>query len=177
MTQNTTQTIEAPVGEGAHLPEDIAALVANHPLLVGLPGDMVSLVSGCARNVAFQAGQYLLVEGEAATTLHLLRRGRVSLEVRAPGRTPMVIETLESGAGLGWSWLFPPYRWQFDARAMEPVGAIEVDAGCLRSKAEADPAFGYQLMKRFASVMVARLDAAQLRLLDLYGKEAVVKRH
>lgn len=51
-----------------------------------------------------------------------------------------------------------------------------MDAGCLRSKAEADPAFGYELMKRFASVMVARLDAAQLRLLDLYGKEKVAKR-
>ncbi|MGO8721596.1 MAG: cyclic nucleotide-binding domain-containing protein [Acidimicrobiales bacterium] len=158
------------------MPEDIVALVANHPLLAGLPGDMISLVTGCARNVAFKVGQYLLVEGEAASTLHLLRRGRVSLEVRAPGRAPMVIETLEPGAGLGWSWLFPPYRWQFDARAIEPVGAIEVDASCLRSKAEADPAFGYELMKRFASVMVARLDAAQLRLLDLYGKEKVTNR-
>ncbi len=160
-----------PVGEaGPHTPEDIAALVANHPLLVGLPGDMASLVTGCARNVAVKSGEYLLVEGGAADTLYLLRRGRVSLEARAPGRLPLVIETVEPGAGIGWSWLFPPYRWQFDARATEPVGAIAVDAVCLRSKAEADPAFGYELIKRFASVMLARLDAAQLRLLDLYGR-------
>ncbi|MGO9150830.1 MAG: cyclic nucleotide-binding domain-containing protein [Acidimicrobiales bacterium] len=161
----------APQSEaGPHTPEDIAALVANHPLLAGLPGDMARLVTGCARNVAVKPGEFLLVEGEAADTLFLLRRGRVSLEARAPGRTPLVIETLEPGAGLGWSWLFPPYRWQFDARATEPVGAIAVDAACLRSKAEADPAFGYELIKRFASVMMARLDAAQLRLLDLYGR-------
>jgi len=88
--------------------EDIAALVANHPLLAGLPGDMASLVTGCARNVAVKTGEFLLVEGEAADTLYLLRRGRVSLEARAPGRPPLVIETLEPGAGLGWSWLFPP---------------------------------------------------------------------
>jgi CRP/FNR family cyclic AMP-dependent transcriptional regulator len=150
------------------MPEDIAALVANHPLLAGLPGDMASLVTGCARNVAVKQGEFLLVEGEAADTLYLLRRGCVTLQTHAPGRPPIVIETLEPGAGLGWSWLFPPYRWQFDARAAEPVGAIAVDAHCLRSKAEADPVFGYELMKRFASVMLARLDATQSLILDLY---------
>jgi len=163
----------APLSEGdAHTPEDIAALVASHPLLAGLPGDMASLVSGCARNVAVKPGEFLLVEGDPANTLYLLRRGRVSLEASAPGRAPLVIETLEPGAGLGWSWLFPPYRWQFDARALEPVGAIAVDAACLRSKAEADAVFGYELIKRFASVMMTRLDAAQLRLLNLYGRKA-----
>ena len=170
MTQNAPEMI-GPSGEGeAHGPEDIAALVASHPLLAGLPGDMAALVTGCARNVAMKAGEFLLVEGETAETLYLLRRGRVSLETQAPGRTPVVIETLGPGAGLGWSWLFPPYRWQFDARAIEPVGAIAVDALCLRSKAESDPVFGYELIKRFASIMLARLDAAQLQLVDLYGR-------
>jgi CRP-like cAMP-binding protein len=118
--------------------------------------------------VAVKPGVFLLVEGEAAETLYLLRRGLVSLEVRDPGRPPLVIETIGAGAAVGWSWLFPPYRWQFDARAIEPVGAIAVDAVCLRSKAEADPAFGYQLIMRVASVIRSRLDATQVRLLDLY---------
>jgi CRP-like cAMP-binding protein len=170
MSQKPSQ-MTVPVDEGgSHKPEDVAALVAKHPLLAGLPVEMAALVTGCARNVAVAPGQYLIVEGGAADTLYLLRRGRVSLEIRASGRLPIVIETLGPGAGLGWSWLFPPYRWQFDARATEPVGVIAVDALCLRSKAEADPVFGYELMKRFASVMVARLDATQLRLLDVYGK-------
>jgi CRP/FNR family transcriptional regulator, cyclic AMP receptor protein len=150
--------------------EDIAALVAGHPLLAGLPGDTVVHVAGCARNVAFAAGQLLFAEGEAADTLYLLRRGRVTLEVRAPGRTPIVVETLGPGSPVGWSWLFPPYRWQFDARATEAVGALAVDAVCLRSKAESDAAFGYELMKRLASVMLERLQATRVRLLDLYGE-------
>jgi CRP-like cAMP-binding protein len=129
---------------------------------------MAALITGCARNVAVKPGEFLLVEGEAAETLYLLRRGLVSLEVRDPGRPPLVIETIGAGAAVGWSWLFPPYRWQFDARAIEPVGAIAVDAVCLRSKAEADPAFGYQLIMRVASVIRSRLDATQVRLLDLY---------
>lgn len=167
-----TGTIEPLVEGGPHQPEDIAALVASHPLLAGLPGNMADHITGCARNVAMRPGEYLVVEGEAANTLYLLRRGQVSLEVRTAGRPPLVIETLGAGAAVGWSWLFPPYRWQFDACATEPVGAIAVDALCLRSKAEADPVFGYELIKRFASVMLSRLDAAQSRLTDLYGRRS-----
>jgi CRP/FNR family transcriptional regulator, cyclic AMP receptor protein len=99
----------------------------------------------------------------------LLRRGRVTIEVHVPGYGALVIETLGPGSAIGWSWLVPPYLWQFDARASEPAGVIAVDAVCLRDKAEADPRFGYELMKRFASTMVERLQATQLRLVDLYG--------
>lgn len=149
--------------------QDIASLVAAHPLLRGLPGDTVDHVAGCARNVVFKRGELILVEGEAADTLYLLRRGRVALEVHAPGQGALVIETLGPGHVLGWSWLFPPYRWHFDARAIEPVGAVAVDGACLRAKAEDDPAFGYELMRRFASLMLERLQATRVRLLDLYG--------
>ena len=150
---------------------DIADLVRHHPLLVGLPGDAVELVAGCAKNVAFEGGQLLLREGEAADTLYLLRRGRVALEVHDPGRRPLVVETLGPGDVVGWSWLFPPYRWQCDARALEGVGAVAVDGACLRQKAASDAAFGYALVTRFASVILDRLHATRLRLLDVYGRD------
>jgi CRP-like cAMP-binding protein len=67
--------------------------------------------------------------------------------------------------------MFPPYRWHFDARALEPVGAIAIDADCLRAKAETDPAFGYLLMKRIAAVILDRLQATRVRLLDVYGRD------
>jgi CRP-like cAMP-binding protein len=129
----------------------------------------VTLVAGCAQNVAVNPGQLLLAEGEPANSMYLLRRGRVAIEVHAPGREPIVIETLGPGDVVGWSCLFPPFLWQFDVRATSPVGAISVDAVCLRSKAEAEPDFGYALMKRLASIMFDRLQAARMRLLDLYG--------
>jgi len=150
--------------------EQIAELVSHHPLLAGLPGDIVDLVAGCAQNVAFNSGELLLAEGEPADTLYLLRRGHVALELHAADRGAMVIETVGPGSPVGWSWLFPPYRSHFDARAMVDVGAIAVDAACLRQKAEADPAFGYELMKRVSAVILDRLQAARLRLLDIYGK-------
>lgn len=148
--------------------EDLPSLIAAHPLFAGLPGDVAELVAGCAHNVAFPAGHYLVVEGEPADTFFLLRRGRVALEIRAP-HGPLVIESVGAGSVVGWSWLFPPYRWALDGRSLEPVGAIAVDGRCLRDKANEDPAFGYELMKRLVAVVVDRLQATRLRLIDVYG--------
>jgi len=149
----------------------LAQLVAAHPLLAGLPGDAVASVAGCAQNVAFDPGALLLAEGDPADTLYLVRRGHVAIEIHAPGRGQIVIETVGPGAAVGWSWLVPPYRWHFDARAVGAVGAIAVDGACLREKAETDPALGYSLMKRVATVLLDRLQMTRLRLLDLYGAD------
>ena len=81
-----------------------------------------------------------------------------------PARQTLPIQTLTEGDILGWSWLYPPYRWQFSARALEPTKAIAFDAARLRGRCEADHELGYQLMKRFAYVMTqtAPGDAASI---------------
>lgn len=147
----------------------VAELVLEHPLLRGLPADEVAPVAACARNVALRRGEMLMREGAPADTFYLLRRGRVAIEVVSPGSGPVVIDTVGPGGCVGWSWLFPPYRWHFDARALEPVGAVAVDGACLRSKAEADSALGYALMTRVSALLLDRLQATRVRLLDLYG--------
>ncbi|MGO9560333.1 MAG: cyclic nucleotide-binding domain-containing protein [Acidimicrobiales bacterium] len=149
----------------------VAELVSAHPLLAGLPGDAVEQVAGCALNRAFRPGELLLTEGGLADTLFLVRRGRVAIEVYSPGRGPISIETVGPGGVVGWSWLFPPYRWHFDARAIDAVGAIAVDAACLRTKAEADPVLGQMLLMRVAEVLLDRLQSTRVRLLDLYGAD------
>ena len=152
------------------MPTTIAELVGTHPLFAGMPQEVVAQAAGCARNVSFHAGDLLLVEGTPADTFYLLRRGSVSLAVHAPGTGDLVVETLRAGQVVGWSWLFPPYVWHFDARALEPVGAIALDGACLRAKSDADPAVGFELMKRFSAVMLDRLQSTRMRLLDLYGR-------
>lgn len=149
----------------------IAELLVRHPLLAGLPSELLDEVTTCARNAAFPPGSLLLREGDPADSLFLLRRGRVAIEIHSPDRGTIVVETVGVGAAVGWSWLIPPYRWQFDARAVDDVGAIVVDARCLRRKAEADPALGYVLLERVAAVLLERLQATRLRLLDLYGTD------
>ncbi|HEC15641.1 MAG TPA: Crp/Fnr family transcriptional regulator, partial [Sedimenticola sp.] len=60
--------------------------------------------------------------------------------------------------------------WHHDARAVEDTRAIALDGKCLRGKCEADPALGYELMKRFSAMVIDRLKATQLQLLDMYGR-------
>ena len=82
----------------------------------------------------------------------------------------MTIETLDAGESLGWSWLFPPYRWHFDARALDADRArSRSTAPACAAKCEEDHELGYELMRRFAQVIVERLQATRLRLLDVYG--------
>ena len=145
-------------------------VVSEHPFFAGLPSEYSQLVAGCARNHRFAAEQYLFREGEPANEFFLIRHGKVALEINAPGRAPLVIITLGEGEIVGASWLVPPYRWTFDARALEVTRAIGIDAACLRGKLENDHHLGYEMMKRFLPVFVKRLHATRLQVLDVYGK-------
>ncbi len=149
----------------------IGDLLRAHPFFAGLDEGTVELLQGCARNVHFRAEEHLFHEGEHADRLFVLRAGRVALDVHLPGRGDQVVATVEAGEVVGWSWLVPPYRWFFDARAVTDVSAVSIDATCLRARCEEDPALGYALMQRVAQVMYSRLQSARVRMLDLYGAD------
>jgi CRP/FNR family transcriptional regulator, cyclic AMP receptor protein len=149
--------------------EGLERIIREHPFFAGLDEEFCALVVGCAKNVRFEAGQYLFHEGEPADQLYLVRHGRVALEVVMPGRPPMTFQTVPAGEIVGVSWLVAPYRWTYDARALELTRAIAMDATCLRRKCEEDHDLGYELMKRFVPVVVERLQATRLQILDVYG--------
>ena len=147
----------------------IPDLLRHHPFFAGLDEAALAFIAGCCANVRFEASQHVFREGEPADAFYVVRAGRVAIEVVAPARGGLVIDSVGAGEVLGFSWLFPPYRCQFDARALEPVRAVSVDAICLRAKCDEDPGLGYVLMQRIAGVMRQRLQSARLRLLDLYA--------
>lgn len=150
--------------------KDIKALIQEHPFFEGLETAYLDLLAGCASNAHFKAGDFLFHEGDAADHFYLLRSGRVALELTVPGRSPVVIQTLQTREVIGWSWLFPPYVWQFDARALETVRATAFDGKCLREKCQANHDLGYELAMRSANIMLQRLQATRLQLLNLYAQ-------
>jgi CRP-like cAMP-binding protein len=147
----------------------IAQLLDESQVFAGMSGQQLELVAGCGRISAVPEGRYLFREGEAADSFYLLRHGSVALEMFVPGRGSMTISTHGPGEVVGWSWLFPPYRWHLDARVTETGSAVVFDGACLRGKADSDHELGYELMKRFAARMVERLQQARLQILDVYG--------
>jgi CRP/FNR family cyclic AMP-dependent transcriptional regulator len=147
----------------------IEQYLPDHPFFAGLDQEALAIVAGCATNVSFAPGEFLFREGQPADQFFVVRRGRVALQVHGPTAGTMVVDTADAGDVVGWSWLVPPYRWLFDARAVEPTGAVSFDGRCLRGKCDQDPHLGYELMKLVTQVMFSRLTAARVRLLDLYG--------
>jgi CRP-like cAMP-binding protein len=148
--------------------ETLERILSEHPFLNDFPDRHLELVVGCASNVRLEAGQFIFHEGEEANTFYLIRQGKVALQIFSERRGPLTILTLGEGEILGWSWLFPPYRWKFSARTLEPTRVFAIDGQCLRAKAEQDHELGYELLKRFAYVVEDRLEAMRLQLINVY---------
>ena len=150
--------------------QTLDAIVSEHPFFRGLKSEQLKFIAGCASNVVFKSGEFLYREGDEANQFYIIRAGRVAIEAFSVKQRAITIQTLTVGDVLGWSWLFPPYQAHFGVRAIELTRAICFDGKCLRNKCEEDHDLGYELMKRFSEVMIHRLQATRLQLLDLYGE-------
>jgi CRP-like cAMP-binding protein len=155
--------------------ESLERILAAHPFFKGMEPIYHQLFVDCASNVRFEAGEYIFREGEVANQFYLIRHGRVAVEVSTPERGSVIVQSLGEGDVLGWSWMMPPYRWHFDARAVELTRAIALDGRCLRERSEEDHDLGFQLMRRAAQVMEERFQATRLPLLDIDGRAAPKK--
>jgi len=149
--------------------ETIQRVLIEHLFFVDLPTRHRELVVGCASNARFQAGEFIFREGEEAEKFYLIREGKVALSINSERRGPLNILTLSEGDILGWSWLFPPYRWKFSAKTIEVTRAFAMDGHCLRDKAELDHDLGYELLRRFARIVETRLETMRLQLVNVYA--------
>ena len=144
-------------------------IISEHQFFKDMQPEYIQLIAGCASNVIFNAGDYVFRQGENADHFYIIRHGAVAIEAHDLRKGPMNIQTVVENDVLGWSWLFPPYRWHYDARAMTLVRATAFDGKCLRDKCDADHNLGYDLMKRFAAIIVDRLQATRMQVMDIYG--------
>ncbi len=149
--------------------ENLERVLAEHPFLKGLEARHIELLAGCTSNVVFKPGEFIFREGEDADKFYLIRHGKVVVETFVPQKGPLLIRTRTKDDVFGWSWMIPPYKWHFDARAMELTRGLALDGKCLRGKCEEDHDLGYELMKRFATLIAERLEATRLQLMDIYG--------
>ena len=150
----------------------LAESLMTYPLRKDRPTQALQLIASCGQEKMFSAGDYLGRENQSADYFYLIQRGQVAIEIFFPGRGALTLQTLRDGDIVGWSWLFPPYRWTFDVRAQTPVQVAALDGRCLRAKCAEDPRLGYALMQRFAAIMTSRLQATRLQLVNLYNHQS-----
>jgi CRP-like cAMP-binding protein len=148
----------------------IAALIERHALFKGMAPHHLKLLADVAMMKEFDAGEVIFREGDPANRFYLILEGEVALESSQEDRAPILIQTIGADDVLGWSWLFPPFYWRFDARATQPTKAIFFYGTWLRESCDRSPEFGYEMMKRMAAVMIQRLQATRRQLAELSVK-------
>jgi CRP-like cAMP-binding protein len=159
---------QAQNGDGR--PKSVERIISTHPFFQGMSPHQLRLLADCAMPAHFAANEVIFREGDPANRFYLLQTGSVALESQILGKGKALIQRIGAGDILGWSWLFFPYFWHFDARAVEPTDAIFIYATPLREECESDHELGYELMKRLAAVMVKRLQATRWKLLGVTPK-------
>ena len=148
--------------------EVTTSALSAHTFLRGMQPGHVDVLAEAATDVMLPAGHRIFAEGGHAACFWLIRAGQVELDLHVPGEGRVVFETVGIGGLVGWSWLFPPYRWAFGAVCASPVEAFELDAAAVRSRCAADPALGYDLTTRLARVLAGRLEKTRFRLIAAY---------
>jgi CRP-like cAMP-binding protein len=148
--------------------ETTETVIASHPFLRGLGREVLPMLSAAATLDHYGVGELIFHERREADRLYLLQHGHVVLEAFVPGRGTVVLQTLGPGEALGWSWLFPPHRWQFSARSVDATQIISFDAVRLRELAEEHPDFGRELVTRMVQVLLTRLQATRSKLEEFH---------
>jgi CRP/FNR family cyclic AMP-dependent transcriptional regulator len=161
---NSANSPIAPKDESSAV-KAVESVIAGHPFLRGLKPEHLRLLGDSAMRMHYQTGEFIFREGSPANRFYLIEHGRVSLESHRRDEAPVTVQVIGPGDVLGWSWLFPPYYWHFDARPLDPTTAIFFYSTRLREKCEQDHDFGFEMMKRMNQVVIHRLQATRKRLL------------
>ena len=149
--------------------ENIYAYLAQHPFFKGLSVEYLQLLTSHATVVSASAQQRVFKQDTDANHFYIVRSGKVALEIPAISGEPLRAQIVGDSQIIGWSWLLPPFRWLFDARALVPSTLIAMDGIALRAACDADPKLGYDLLRRFAVLMAERLSAARLAAIAQYS--------
>jgi CRP-like cAMP-binding protein len=150
--------------------ETLKPILAEHPFLRSLSPRCLAILTECVDEKEFGPGEIIFREGEIADRFYLITQGKVTLESHVPSQGYLGVQDLGPDDALGWSWLFPPYVWHFQARSVELTRALVFNGAHLLVACERNHEFGFDLMKRLAQILIRRLQATQNQLVKLHAE-------
>lgn len=150
-------------------PDKLKEYLQSHPVFAGLDPAHTEILAGHAEEKIFAGGDMLFRQEDPAEHFYILLAGSIQVEVPSIMGPALVVQTLGADEILGWSWLIPPYKWTFEAKADHESKVLVFDGKALLAHCESDHNFGYALMKRFAGLMSQRLHAARLKMMDSWA--------
>jgi CRP/FNR family transcriptional regulator, cyclic AMP receptor protein len=146
--------------------------IAAAPVFESMAPEHLRLIAAGAKELNVPAGMLVLERGEPAERFFVICDGIVALEIDSPGEGAVRLLTLHDGDAVGWSWLFAPYRWEADGRAITDCRLIAVDGVRLRERFEADPRLAYAIAARFGADALQRARDSWYQIIDLTVRDA-----
>jgi CRP/FNR family cyclic AMP-dependent transcriptional regulator len=150
--------------------EKIENIIKEHFFFRDLNNEQVNTLAKCASFEIIDPDKYILTVKEEAKNFYLILEGSVSLQVFSHERGTINLEVIQEGEFLGWSWLFSPYKWRFDAKTNEKTKFLCFDAKILKNEMAKDPELGFKIHKLFSQLIIERLQALRFKFLDVLEK-------
>lgn len=142
-----------------------------HPFAADFQPEHRTRLLSMTKEVHFAPGDVIFREGDDYSVLYLLVEGMVALELETPEHVVRV-QTLYSGDVFDWSAVLPHTAKHFQARALDQVTALAIEAQDLHASFRSDPEFGIAFLLRLMGVVSERLRATRMQLLDMYSPVA-----
>lgn len=117
----------------------------------------------------YKAGHDVFHEGDPSLFLYIVKTGHVAVEVHVPSKGRRTIFTASPGDVFGWSALVEPRIETASARAVEDTEVFAIKGGELMDLCREDAQLGFELYRALAEVIMARLIATRLQLLDVFA--------
>lgn len=132
-----------------------------HPLLRGLPEDLLAALNDCSTQSQFAPGKIICEAGKPATRIVLFQEGQVSLEVTLGESRTTQVGLLGPGDFLGCPWFGEKHNWPLTARALGDVTAQSIFTSRLQNLFETSPGDAKEFALRLARGMDEQLAGAR----------------
>jgi CRP/FNR family transcriptional regulator, cyclic AMP receptor protein len=132
-----------------------ADILLNGPLLSGIDRELVEEMLRIGKRRSFAVVETLMAQGETATAMYVILRGRVRVVRHMPDGNSVALAELGAGEGVGEIGMIDQRPRTATVVAIEPTDTIEIQAQTFTTLANSSSRF-YELLAR---VLAQRLRA------------------
>jgi CRP-like cAMP-binding protein len=133
----------------------------------GMQPDHVCKLTDSAMGTVFEPGQSIFLAGEEADRFYIIEEGRAAIDTPGPSGCSIPIQVLNPGDVIGWSWLYPPHKWNLSAHAVDRCEAVSFFGTHVLLECKKDIGLGNDLYQRISQVMLDRLHHILDRLVEV----------
>lgn len=146
--------------------QNIVTYLKKHEVFESLSEAYLIKLAEQTQVVAYEAGETIFRAGDPASFFFLLMDGQIGIYTGMNSGGEVLVHTVDAREILGLSWIVPPYRWEFDAKAIAACNLIKFDGVAIREQCERDPVFGYGTLKKVVGLMLGRLHGVRAHMAE-----------